>query len=128
MSTVKSIANSFLKRKEQLFNQHFERTDSFNFSVEYSLLVEEFIRTLAGTKRYNFILASAGSFSRRELSPYSDIDLIFIANSVEENEKDISDLVKIFWDSGIEVSHTVRDFNDIDKYLLTDLHTFTQFI
>ncbi len=127
MSTAKTIANSFLKRKEQLFNQNLEQTDSFNFSVEYSLLVEEFIRTLAGTKRYKFILASAGSFSRRELSPYSDIDLIFIANSVEENEKDISDLVKIFWDSGIEVSHTVRDFNDIDKYLHTDLHTFTQF-
>ncbi|MCH7964679.1 MAG: HD domain-containing protein [Bacteroidetes bacterium] len=128
MSTVKTIANSFLKRKEQLFNQHLKQADSFNFSVEYSLLVEEFIRTLAGSKRYKFILASAGSFSRRELSPYSDIDLIFIANSVEENEKDISYLVKIFWDSGIEVSHTVRDFNDIDKYLLTDLHTFTQFI
>ncbi len=127
MSTAKTIANGFLKRKEQLFNQNLEQTDSFNFSVEYSLLVEEFIRTLAGAKRYKFILASAGSFSRRELSPYSDIDLIFIANSVEENEKDISDLVKIFWDSGIEVSHTVRDFNDIDKYLLTDLHTFTQF-
>ena len=127
MSTAKTIANSFLKRKEQLFNQNLEQTDSFNFSVEYSLLVEEFIRALAGAKRYKFILASAGSFSRRELSPYSDIDLIFIANSVEENEKDISDLVKVFWDSEIEVSHTVRDFNDIDKYLLADLHTFTQF-
>jgi [protein-PII] uridylyltransferase len=99
MSTAKTIANDFLKRKKQLFNQNLEQTDSFNFNVEYSLLVEEFIRTLAGAKRYKFILASAGSFSRRELSPYSDIDLIFIANSVEENEKDISDLVKIFWDS-----------------------------
>ncbi len=127
MSTVKTMADGFLKRKEQLFNQHLEQTDSFSFSVEYSLLVEEFIRTLAGSKMYKFILASAGSFSRRELSPYSDIDLIFIANSVGENEKDISDLVKIFWDSGIEVSHTVRDFNDIDKYFLSDLHTFTQF-
>ena len=127
MSTTKTIASGFLKRKEKLFNQHLEQIDSFHFSVEYSLLVEEFIRTLAGSKKYKFILASAGSFSRRELSPYSDIDLIFIANSVEENEKDISDLVKIFWDSGIEVSHTVRDFNDIDKYLLADLHTFTQF-
>ena len=127
MNTAKIIANSFLKRKEQLFNQHLEQIDSFNFSVEYSLLVEEFIRTLAGSKRYKFILASAGSFSRRELSPYSDIDLIFIANSIEENEEDISKLVKIFWDSGIDVSHTVRNFDDIDKYLLADLHTFTQF-
>jgi [protein-PII] uridylyltransferase len=127
MGTAKTIASGFIKRKEQLFNQHLEQIDSFNFSVEYSLLVEEFIRTLAGSKRYKFMLASAGSFSRRELSPYSDIDLIFIANSVEENEEDVSKLVKIFWDSGIEVSHTVRDFNDIDKYLLADLHTFTQF-
>jgi [protein-PII] uridylyltransferase len=127
MSTAKTIVGGFLKRKEQLFNQRLEQIDSFNFSVEYSLLVEEFIRTLTGSKKYKFILASSGSFSRRELSPYSDIDLIFIANSVEENEKDISELVKIFWDSGIEVSHTVRDFKDIDKYLLTDLHTFTQF-
>jgi len=127
MSTTKTIASGFLKRKEHLFNRHLEQIDSFNFSVEYSLLVEEFIRTLAGSKKYKFILASAGSFSRRELSPYSDIDLIFIANSVEENEEDISELVKVFWDSGIEVSHTVRDFNDIDKYLLADLHTFTQF-
>jgi [protein-PII] uridylyltransferase len=127
MRTSKTITSGFLKRKERLFNQHLEQIDSFNFSVEYSLLVEEFIRTLAGSKKYKFILASAGSFSRRELSPYSDIDLIFIANSVEENEREISRLVKIFWDNEIEVSHTVRDFKDIDKYLLSDLHTFTQF-
>jgi [protein-PII] uridylyltransferase len=61
------------------------------------------------------------------LSPYSDIDLIFITESVSENEKKISDLVTTFWDNGLEVSHTVRDFSDIQKYLLDDLHTFTQF-
>lgn len=127
MSASKLIKDNFIKRKELLFNQHLTRTDSFNFSVEYSLLVEEFIRALAGSKRYEFILASAGSFSRRELSPFSDIDLIFIAESIEKNEEDVSNLVKTFWDNGIEVSHTVRDFSDIDKYLLSDLHTFTQF-
>jgi [protein-PII] uridylyltransferase len=124
---LKKITGEFLERKEILFDQNLKQADSLNFSVEYSLLVEEFIRAIAGSKRYKFVLASAGSFSRRELSPYSDIDLIFIANSVEENEADISNLVKIFWDGGIEVSHTVRDFSDIDKYLLKDLHSFTQF-
>lgn len=127
MNSTETVATDFLKRKQKLFGQHLKKADALNFSVEYSLLVEEFIRSLAGTKRYMFVLASAGSFSRRELSPYSDIDLIFIANSVAENESDISNLVKTFWDSGIEVSHTVRDFSDIEKYLLSDLHTFTQF-
>ena len=59
MSSTKTLAGGFLKRKEKLFNQNLEQIDSFHFSVEYSLLVEEFIRTLAGTKRYKFILASA---------------------------------------------------------------------
>ena len=31
------------------------------------------------------------------------------------------------WDGGIEASHTVRELSDIQKYLSTDLHTFTQF-
>src|SRR3989304_1699041 len=127
MNSTDTITNSYLKRKEKLFRQHHKQTDSLNFSMEYSLLVEEFIRSLAGRKGYKFVLASAGSFSRRELSPFSDIDLIFIADSVQENEEDLSNLVKMFWDNGIEASHTIRDFADIDKFLLSDLHTFTQF-
>ena len=127
MNSTDTITNSYLKRKEKLFRQHHKQTDSLNFSLEYSLLVEEFIRSLAGRKGYKFVLASAGSFSRRELSPFSDIDLIFIADSVQENEEDLSNLVKMFWDNGIEASHTIRDFADIDKFLLSDLHTFTQF-
>ena len=127
MNDFKTIAKDFSKRKDELFNRELKQIDSFKISVEYSLLVEELIRTIAGTKKYNFVLASSGSFSRRELSPFSDIDLIFIADSIDENENDISELVKSFWDSGIESSHTVRDFSDIDKYLLTDLHSFTQF-
>jgi len=127
MKPHNSITDDFHKRKKQLFEQQLKHVDSFNFSVGFSLLVEEFIRKLAGSKRYKFVLTSSGSFSRRELSPFSDIDLIFIADSVEENETDIANLIKIFWDSGIEVSHTIRDFSDIEKYLQTDLHTFTQF-
>ena len=82
---------------------------------------------LRETKKYNFALASAGSFSRREFSPYSDVDIIFIAESVDDNAKEITELVTRFWDNGLEVSHTVRDFSDIQKYILSDLHTFTQF-
>ena len=72
------------------------------------------------------MLTSAGSFSRRELSPYSDIDLIFITKSIEQNERKIAELVQLFWDNDLEVSHTVRDFSDIEKFLKTDLHAFTQ--
>ena len=117
----------FYSRRDELFTTNAKQADALNFSKIYSLLIEEFIRAVAGNEKYNFTIASAGSFSRREFSPYSDIDIIFIAESVEENAKEISELVTRFWDNGLEVSHTVRDFSDIQKYKLSDLHTFTQF-
>lgn len=117
----------FIKKRDKLFAAHSHLIDPLEFSRDYSLLVEELIRSLAGSKKYKFALASAGSFSRRELAPYSDIDIMFIAESVDDNKEDISSLVKTFWDNGIEASHTVRDYNDIEKFLHDDLHTFTQF-
>ena len=127
MKTSSEIAKDFLKKREDLFNKNSHQTDLLDFSVQYSVLVEEFIRTVAGNKKYKFALASAGSFSRRELSPFSDIDIMFITESLDESREDISHLVKTFWDSGIEAAHTIRDFSDIKKYLTTDLHTLTQF-
>jgi [protein-PII] uridylyltransferase len=127
MITRLAIKKDFLESREKLFNSNLRQKDALNFSLNYSLMVEEFIRNLSNGEKYNFALASAGSFSRRELAPYSDIDLMFICESVEESEPQISSLVKIFWDNGIEVSHTVRDFSDLGKYLYDDIHTFTQF-
>ena len=120
------IRETFLINRDELFATHSEQTNSLKFSMEYSTLIEEYIRALTGLQRYDFVLASAGSFSRRELSPYSDIDLIFITESIERNEKIITELVQLFWDNDLEVSHTVRDFSDIEKFLETDLHAFTQ--
>jgi [protein-PII] uridylyltransferase len=121
------IRENFLAKREKLFREHSKQIDPLKFSRNYSFLVEETIREVAGDRKYNFALTSAGSFSRRELSPYSDIDLIFINENIEENERDISGFITMLWDSGLEVSHTIREFADINKYLLDDLHTFTQF-
>ncbi len=127
MSAALTAKKEFLKKREAIFKNKELWIDSFKFSMSYSLLVEEFIRELAGSKKYEFAITSAGSFSRRELSPFSDIDIIFITKSVDEHGSDIADLVKIFWDNGVEASHTVREFSDIKKYIKNELHTFTQF-
>ncbi len=127
LEVANRIKQDFSVKKEKLFSEYTGLNASLKFSLAFSLLVEEFIRSLAGDGKYNFALASAGSFSRRELSPYSDIDLMFITDSVSENEKDIIEFVTRLWDNGIEVSHTVREFSDIKKFIESDLHTFTQF-
>ena len=42
-------------------------------------------------------------------------------------KKTIQNCVTNLWDAGIEVSHTVREFSDIKKFLNEDIEAFTQF-
>lgn len=121
------IKKGFLKEREKLFSDFNSKSDAFEFSKNYSVLIEDTIRIILAGKDFNFTLASAGSFSRRELSPYSDIDLMIISRSIAEDDAKIKDVITSLWDGGIEASHTVREISDIKKYLDTDLHTFTQF-
>lgn len=121
------IKEFFIQDRNNLFHNSELLKDAFKFSVTWSLLVEKYIhQVLEGTK-LEFAIASVGSFSRRELSPYSDIDLMFIFEKVKGNEKLIQKCVTNLWDAGIEVSHTVREFSDIKKFINDDLEAFTQF-
>jgi len=85
--------------------------------VRYSLLVEEYIIKILKGVKLKGSLASVGSFSRRELSPFSDIDVMFIFEKVKGNEEAIQECVTKLWDGGIEVSHTVREFSDLKRFL-----------
>lgn len=127
MNITAEYRNSFVERREKLFSQYNQKTDPLKFSMKYSLMVEEAIRLVTAENKYKFALASAGSFARRELSPYSDIDLIIIADSSEDNNQNIQELITALWDSGLEAATTLRELSDIPKYLSSDLHTFTQF-
>ncbi len=121
------IKQQFNIEKEKLFNNTELIKDAFKLCINYSLLVEEYIFKVLSNKSVDFVLAAAGSFSRRELSPYSDIDLMFITDKVSKNNKSIEESVSLLWDIGIEISHTVREFSDIEIFLEDDLTSFTQF-
>ena len=59
----------------------------------------------------DFVVTAVGGYGRRELFPYSDIDLLLLF----ENDSDLvnikeplSEFFRILWDSGFRVSHSVR--------------------
>jgi [protein-PII] uridylyltransferase len=117
----------FLAEREKLFSDSQLYENSYEFCIKYSLLVEEYIVNLLQPANLNCVMAAVGSFARRELSPYSDIDLMFIFPSRNNSEPEIEHCVSKLLDVGINVSYTLREFDDIDKYLKEDLHAFTQF-
>ena len=124
---IKSIREDFSNSKQDLFLDKSLLSKPLEFCVNYSLLVEEFIRQVVSSHKIDFAIVSGGSFSRRELSPFSDIDLMFLCKEVKLNEDKIRQIITDLWDCNIEVSHTTREFSDIDKFLNEDLHSFTQF-
>lgn len=127
MNEYPNYKEEFLAEREKLFSNEVLFKDSFEFCIKHSLLVDEYIKKLLGHKNFSCAVAAVGGFSRRELSPYSDIDIMFISGNLNINEKEIQTSVTALWDSGIEVSHTIREFSDIDEFLKNDLHAFTQF-
>ncbi|MGI8991912.1 MAG: HD domain-containing protein [Bryobacteraceae bacterium] len=59
-------------------------------------------------------LLSVGGYGRRELFPYSDVDLLFLA--AEENRKKLKEplsvLLQSLWDAGMRVSQSVRSVEE----------------
>src|ERR1700681_518339 len=56
-------------------------------------------------------LLAVGGYGRRQLFPYSDIDLLLLFENdqaAESSKKDISSFLQRLWDSGLRVSHSVR--------------------
>ncbi|MEJ5352712.1 MAG: [protein-PII] uridylyltransferase [Melioribacteraceae bacterium] len=127
MSDALKLKESFLRDRNLLFEDSDILKDPFKFCKEWSVLVEEYILKALKEIKLNCAIASVGSFARRELSPYSDIDIMFIFEKVDNDDNIVKKCITILWDTGIEVSHTVREFSDIKKFLKEDLHAFTQF-
>jgi hypothetical protein len=61
------IKEQFEVEKKRLFDNKELIQDAFKLCIGYSLLVEEFIFKVLSSKKVDFVLAAAGSFSRREL-------------------------------------------------------------
>ncbi len=68
-------------------------------------------------------IVALGGFGRKELSPRSDVDLLFLTSS--RRTKSTGDftgyLVRMMWDSGLELGHSVRSLTQLKKAIKSDL-------
>ncbi len=120
--------SEFLTRKNKLLDLEVSLESPEKFCLNYTELVEEFV--IASYKKHsgNFAVVATGSFSRRELAPFSDIDVMFIIpEETEKFKNEIHGIIAELWDEGIEISHTIRTIEDIDNFLSGDILSFTQF-
>jgi [protein-PII] uridylyltransferase len=64
-------------------------------------------------------LLAVGGYGRRELCPFSDIDLLFIWSQNRPRER-IEQLIRLFWDSGFQLGHSVRTPAECYQFMVDD--------
>jgi [protein-PII] uridylyltransferase len=80
-----------------------------------ALVVSAFTRHLAGRFPDGLALLAVGGYGRRELFPYSDIDLLLMVKRPVEpgpGKEAISEFLRELWDSGLKVSQSVRPMEE----------------
>jgi [protein-PII] uridylyltransferase len=82
------------------------------FCRAYAKAADEWLVELAtkaiGSARGSVALLAVGGYGRGELSPYSDLDLLLVHDSLRGIDKVADQLWYPIWDEGIHLDHSVR--------------------
>lgn len=92
-------------------------SDYIDFLLE--ALVSKIIKNENDLDKLPFAVVGVGGYGRRELNPASDVDIIFLVDSEKENLNEL--ILKTaypLWDSGMDISYSVRNIQDCIKLAL----------
>ena len=87
-----------------------------------------------GNRNYEFTLIAVGGYGRGELSPHSDLDILFLLpNKLRKNDtKKIENVIElilyILWDLGYTVGHSTRTIDDCIEKSRSDLTISTSLL
>jgi [protein-PII] uridylyltransferase len=112
------------ERESADLRQTFERTGDGSAAIRRrAAIVDNVVRkiwtTFAGDKeRSNITLVATGGFGRRELFPYSDVDVLYLCgNETVEREfhQTLRSVTQAMWDTGLRASPATRTLKECDK-------------
>ncbi|MDP2158139.1 MAG: [protein-PII] uridylyltransferase, partial [Nitrospirota bacterium] len=72
----------------------------------------------------DLLLVATGGYGRRELAPFSDIDIMFLAESSKNSDAAEKVLYKL-WDERLDISHAFRTLRDCIDEAFRDIRTRT---
>lgn len=103
-----------------------DATDAL-FSELYDLV---FAEVFPSAECPDLAVCAVGGYGRRELAPYSDIDLLFLTkdDKNERTQSAVSFILYLLWDSGVKVGSSVGTPEERIKRAETDFETRTAFL
>ncbi|MBI5847400.1 MAG: [protein-PII] uridylyltransferase [Nitrospirae bacterium] len=70
------------------------------------------------------LLVATGGYGRKELAPYSDIDIMFLSES-RKNTAAAEKVLYRLWDERLDISHAFRTLNECTEEAFRDIRTRT---
>lgn len=76
------------------------------------------------------LIACVGGNGRQRPAPYSDVDLLLVAEAgtSEELSAALNEFVRDCWDTGMELGHSIRNSSDVVKFASDDVQFATSLI
>mgnify|MGYP001315810314 CR=1 FL=1 len=134
MRDVLKLKKKYQSSRIDLFKKLASTNDGFYFNKNHTDLVDTVVKEIV-KGIYNiypiedFSLIAVGGYGRHDLSPKSDVDLLFIYKKSNKNIRDfITQLNNTLWDIGLEVGIS---FLTIKQALIDskkDIKTITKFV
>ncbi len=100
---------------------------SFHISSAYDLVLTQLCDHFVGHWKDCIALIGLGGYGREEMSPYSDIDLLFLRpdDAPEGIYRGIRSILYLLWDARIELGHSVRTIDECKQEANKDLAVLT---
>jgi [protein-PII] uridylyltransferase len=80
-----------------------------------ALLIAAWQAHIPEAKRADTCLVAVGGYGRQELFPYSDIDLLVVERPGTLAAGELSEFLRVLWDTGLRMSHSVHPVADCKR-------------
>ncbi len=105
---------------ESALQKHRAGEDPFKVVGSYAadmdgVLADLFERQFAAGE--DISLVAVGGYGRRELCPYSDLDILILRES-RAHDAEIQRFVTLLWDCGFDLGHSVRTLGECYEYMV----------
>ncbi|MFZ4761505.1 MAG: [protein-PII] uridylyltransferase [Alphaproteobacteria bacterium] len=123
---VKALLHSFREARKQAEQLFFAKRDGLSICKHlthhtdrllqglFHLAVKKIHPLNADDPQQKILLLAVGGYGRRELAPFSDIDLLFVLpnNYHPKLEEVITAILYPLWDTGLKIGHAARSLDE----------------
>lgn len=108
--------DALTQQRAEMAEQFCKRRDAGALLTAHSAMVDQTIQTIWQEEGLGeqAALVAVGGYGRGELFPHSDVDLLLLLPDLPTPEllAQAAELIRLFWDVGLEVGHSVRTIQE----------------